>query len=585
MRKILKYFLIIILSCAIVFVLFSCRSNKERVAEKTPVKKNTTGAAEQTQFAAMYVDGCAERMKGNLQEALKLFENCREIDPQNAAVHYELGTIHKLLGNTDKALEHAKFCASHEPGNEWYQMLLIDCLIASKQYQQAIKTREALVRNFPDKHEYREDLAIEYAISGEYDKSFKIYDDLEKTYGVNEQITLNKVKLLKSQKKYRDIERELLKLSASDKNEPRYYSYLAEHYIEQNEPEKAKKMYDQILLIDPENPTVHLALHDYYGNKGDHDLAYSHLKKAFANPDLDINTKVGIIANFYARAEQNSLEAKTQGRELSQIMLQVHPASPEANALYGDFLMLDKKIAEASFYYYTAAMNERRDYRVWENLLFVDNELSHFDSLEKHSQLAIEFFPNQPRNYLYNGLANTQLRNYSKACQSLRDGIEFVVDNKVLMLDFLRLLGDAYHFNNEFEKSDKAFDDALKIEADNPYVLNNYAYYLSLRSEQLDKAEKLSRRANELQPDNRNYMDTYGWILFRQKKYTSAEEWLGKAAALGPKNPTILEHYGDALYMVGKRQEALAQWNSAKHAGANSDAILKKIKEQKLNDQ
>ena len=533
----------------------------------------------------MYVDGCAERMKGNLQEALLLFESCKDIDPQNPAVRYELGTIQKLLGTTDKALENAKFCASKEPGNEWYQMLLIDCLIAAKQYQQAIKVRETLVKNFPGKHEYLEDLAIEYAISGQYDKSYKIYDDLEKTFGVNEQITLNKVKLLKSQKKTREIEHELQKLSDSDKNEARYYSYLAEHYLEQKEPEKAKKMYDQILAIDPLNPTVHLALHDYYGNKGDNDQAFSHLKKAFSNPDLDINTKVGIIANFYSRAEQDSEEAKIHGRELTQIMLQVHPASPEANALFADFLMLDKKISEASKYYFTAATNEKRDYRVWENLLFVDNELAHFDSLEKHSRTAIELFPNQPRNYLYNGLANTQLKNSEKAAQSLRDGIEFVVDNKVLMLDFLRLLGDAYHYNKEFEKADKAFEDALKIESDNAYVLNNYAYYLSLRAEQLDKAEKLSRRANELQPGNRNYMDTYGWILYKQKKYRDAEQWLGKAATLGPKNPTILEHYGDALFMSGKKTEALTQWNLAKDAGAGNEVLLKKIKEQKINDQ
>ena len=79
-------------------------------------------------------------------------------------------------------------------------------------------------------------------------------------------------------------------------------------------------------------------------------------------------------------------------------------------------------------------------------------------------------------------------------------------------------------------------------------------------------------------------MDTYGWILFQQKKYTEAEVWLSKAASLGPANATILEHYGDVLYKMNKTAEALQKWNAAKDAGGNSEELFKKIKDKKLND-
>jgi Tfp pilus assembly protein PilF len=152
------------------------------------------------------------------------------------------------------------------------------------------------------------------------------------------------------------------------------------------------------------------------------------------------------------------------------------------------------------------------------------------------------------------------------------------------MIDFYSGLGDAYNYNKEYEKSDKAFEDALKIDSDNTFVLNQYAYFLSLRKENLDRAEKLSKKANELQPGNRSYMDTYGWILYQQKKFTEAEEWLGNAAKLGPNKPDILEHYGDVLYKLNKVDEAVKQWEKAKQAGGNSETLLKKIKEKKLND-
>jgi tetratricopeptide (TPR) repeat protein len=575
----------LVLTCFLTIVI-SCKSKKEGTATKSPVVKGNKAPGDEFNYTLMgykYVSACLERKKGNLQEALKLFEECKKIEPKDAAVHYELGTIYKLLGSNDQALINARFCADADPKNEWYQLLLIDCYNSTKQYSQAVKIRETLVKNFPAKNEFKEDLAIEYAVMGLYDKSYKIYEELEKTYGINEQITLNKVKLLKSQKKNKDAEAELKKLSASNKNEPRYYGYLAEFYQEQNDLEKAKTMYDNILRVDPNNPEVHLALHNYYSTKGNETEAYENLKKAFSNPDLDLETKTSILGSFYNRAENNEPGAYEHGFELAKIMLDVHPGATESNALYGDFLRLDKKNKEASVYYYKAAITERRDFRVWDNLLYTDYQLQQFDSLEHHSAKAIEIFPSLPTNYKYNGLANSELKNYKKSAQVLKDGMEFVTDN-AQKLDFLSLMGDAYFYLKEYQKSDNAFEEALKINSDNTYILNNYAYYLSLRNENLDKAEKLSKRANELRPNDKSYSDTYGWILFQQKRYKDAEEWLAKAVNLAPKNATILEHYGDVLFKLNRPADALKQWEAAKLNGGTSEDLIKKIKTKKLDD-
>ena len=564
--------------------LVACKSKKPQ-GKKTNQSPNTNSAnITEARFGYAYITACSERIKGNLQEALKLFEECKTLEPNNPAASYELATLYKLLGQNDKALINARFCAESDPKNEWYQLLLIDCYNSNKQYNQSVRVRESLVKNFPEKNDFKEDLAIEYAILGQYDRSYKIYDELEKNYGVSEQLTLNKVKLLKSQKKPKEAEQELKKLSDSNKNESRYYAFLAEFYLDQNELEKAKSMYDAILKVEPNNPMVNLALHDYYSAKGDEAQAFDYLKTALQNPDLDVRSKAEITGSFYNRAEAHSEKDLKQGLELSKIMLAVHPNSTESNAIYADFLRLDHKPKEAVLYYYLAATNEKRDFRVWENLLVVDEELNQYDSLEHHSAAAMELFPNQPANYLFNGVANIQLKNYSKATQSLNDGIEFVIDNKSSMLDFLRLLGDANFYLKDYPASDKAFDNALKIDSDNSYVLNNYAYYLSLRNENLDKAEKFSKRTNELKPNDRSYMDTYGWILYQQKKYKEAEDWLSKAAIRGPQNPTILEHYGDVLYRLNKNSEALMQWEAAKMSGGNSEGLLKKIKTKKLND-
>ena len=565
-----------------VLVFFSCKSKKEsaKTTNKKDVSKHSPQVKE-AQFTSLFIDGCAamQPSKQNLQEALRLFNECKKLDQNSVPLKYELAKTYNLLGAYELAVQNAEACAQADQKNEWYQLLLIECYRSVKQYHRSIKLWEQLVKNFPGKTDFKEDLAIEYSRVGEYDKSYKIYDELELTYGINEQITLNKCKLLKSQKNYKETEQELLRLSNHNKNEPRYYAYLADFYIEQKKLDEAKLMYDKILSIDPNNPSVNLALHDYYSAQGLDEKAFDYLKKAFLNPELDIEYKIDAASYYYARAEKQPESIYyTRGLELSETLVKIQPKEPKGNAIYGNFLLLGGKTKEAAKCFYISAENETVDFKVWGQLLFADSELRQYDSLEHHSSMAITLFPSQSNTYFFNGVANMHIRNYKKAAQSLKDGLEFVVDNKALMMDFYSTLGDAYNYLKEYQKSDKAFDDALKIDADNTYVLNNYAYYLSFRNDNLDKAEKLSKKANDLNPNNRNYMDTYGWILYQEKKYNEAEEWLSAAAKMGPPKAVILEHYGDVLFKLNKIEEALTQWYLAKQAGGNSETLLNKIK-------
>ena len=85
---------------------------------------------------------------------------------------------------------------------------------------------------------------------------------------------------------------------------------------------------------------------------------------------------------------------------------------------------------------------------------------------------------------------------------------------------------------------------------ENVVVLNNYSYYLSLREKDLEKAERMSKQCVELSPNQSTYQDTYGWVLYKLKRFNEAEEWLKKAVEGGGKSHVIIEHYGDVLYQL-----------------------------------
>lgn len=145
-----------------------------------------------------------------------------------------------------------------------------------------------------------------------------------------------------------------------------------------------------------------------------------------------------------------------------------------------------------------------------------------------------------------------------------------VVDNPILQAQFWSSLGDAYNEAKRFSDSDKAYDKALALEPDNAGTLNNFAYYLSVRNEQLEKAERMSKRSLEITPAAATYMDTYAWVLFRAGKFPEARVWIEKALASGEPDGVVVEHYGDILFELGDADGALEQWRKAKTLGGGA---------------
>ena len=143
-----------------------------------------------------------------------------------------------------------------------------------------------------------------------------------------------------------------------------------------------------------------------------------------------------------------------------------------------------------------------------------------------------------------------------------------------------------YFRAKDFEKSDKAFEDALNLNPKEPYLLHNYSFHLAARGARLEKAKELAAMANELAPKQADFQDTYGWVLYQLKDYAAAKDWIGRALANGgDQEANILEHYGDVLFQTNEKEEALQYWKKAAELGTASDGLLKKLAEGGIEEQ
>ena len=215
--------------------------------------------------------------------------------------------------------------------------------------------------------------------------------------------------------------------------------------------------------------------------------------------------------------------------------------------------------------------------------------------VEDISRRGLNYHPEEIAYAYYLGMALAEQKKLTDAAEVLQQGLrvrtEFVSER--LVSNVFGVLGDIYYQQHKEQEAFAAYDSALVYMEDNIMCLNNYAYYLSLKGEQLDKAEEMSYRTIRQEPENITYLDTYAWILFMKGDYAHARTYMDKV--VNPEKTdeellsderlmgNLIEHSGDIYAHIGEPETALRLWKLAWQKGDDTCTPLlrKKIKKKK----
>ena len=518
----------------------------------------------------------------NYEQALEQFQKCIKIDDKQAVPFYESALINKGLGNLNLAIEQAKISTDLERDNRWYLLNYAEILFANQDFNSASVEYKKLLDKEPGNKELYFLIADTYIYDNDFLKAIDAYDDLERIQGIDKMVSMQKHKLYMQLEKKKYAIDELKNLLEKFPNEVEVLEILSEVYLLNDEKEKAFDIFKQLAIMAPENGRIHLTLADYYREKGDNMKSFVELKLAFKSIKLGIDVKLRILASYFQLLAANDI-MKEQAYSLVELLIETYPNDVKANAIYADILYTDNCFNEAKDQYLIVLEKDKTKIQVWRQVLFIQAEQSDFEGMLEVSEESLTYFSTEPLFYYFNGVANKWFKNYDQAIISLNVGVEFILDNTMLLLEFYSSLADSYHAIKEHRLSDEYYEKSLEIDSNNVVILNNYAYYLSLRRIKLEKAKKMSYKCNELENDNGTYQDTYAWILYELEDYEQAKIWMQKSLANGGDvSAVVVEHYGDILYQLGDIEHAIIEWKKAKKLGEASKFLDKKIEEGKL---
>lgn len=567
--------------------LAACSSNKPVVDQghAPPVERTVDGAKDKRAVVMnLFMEATEARLKGDLSRAVQFYQATLKEDPQNAASMFELAKLYHQAQQGNEALAMAKKAVATDKNNIWYHFLLADLSTQLNDLPGATKAYQDIVARWPERYEVYFGLANVLAAQGKITEAQQVYRDLEQRFGPSEELMMREYDMLAGAGRLEDARVLLEKAVAEHPDDTQYYSMLAEVYQELGQQEKALDMYQRAIALDPDDSMTRISLAQFYYDLGRRDEAFAQLRLAFADPDLDIDPKMQLLLGFYQMTDtapdDTTRALVAESLKLIDILKTAHPQSGKPYSIEGDFLLREERKAEARESFRKALVYEQDKFALWNALVQLDMDLRDYPALHTDAAKASELFPAQPEFHLYDGIALAQLKRYDEAIETLIAGRDLVVDNKPLEAQFWSSLGDAYNEAKDFAKSDEAYERSLAIDPDNVSVLNNYAYYLSVRGDKLERAEQMSRKAVGISPDVATYLDTYAWVLYRMGRYSDARTWQEKALAAGGSSDGVLvEHYGDILYRTGDQAGAMEQWKKAKALGGASEDIDRKVSE------
>lgn len=512
----------------------------------------------------MVVSAVAKINQGDISGAKSMLNEVVAAAPDNDAAWYYLSTVYMSEENADAAEETLKMAVKLDPENFWYRYRLAALYSLTSRPELTVQMYEDLLKDFPKKSDLYFDLAELYSSQQEYEKALKTLDDIETIFGVSESLAVYRFNLLRIMGRQEDAFASLVKYN-EEYSSPYVLSTLADYEMSQYNDSTALAYYNEALDLVPDYAPALLGKAETLRMTRKYDEYFDVLGYFVADPQTPSAGKCDYLMAVIQRSDPKFV--RSFAPQLDTIFTKTHIAHPQdsvVNNLAGTYYFSTGRKDDAEKYF-------RANVDLWpeslsanaayvEYLMYADK----WEDLSREGRLAFERFPNETAFLEMASMGDWNLNEFDKVIEICDKVLEVAPSDSSSTLRAWSTKGDIYHQLGDSKKSYKAYEKALKINPDYVYVLNNYAYYLSVEGKKLKKAYQMSLKTVEAEQDNATYLDTFGWILYLQGKALEAKPFFKKAMLYGGKESVvIIDHYAEVLYALEEYDMAFIYWNMA----------------------
>lgn len=523
---------------------------------------------------------------GDFDGAIRMLKVVVEQDPESDAACYYLALSYFAKQDADLAEAYLRKAHELDPENFWYRHRLAVLYTATKRPELAIGIYEGLLKDFPKKSDLYFEVVDLYSAREEFEKALKTLDEIETVFGKTESTAVYRFNLLRRMDRADEAFKSLEEYN-KDYSSPYVLTALADWQISMYNDSTALRYYDEALDIAPDYAPALLGKAETLRMTRKYGEYFSVLEKFVADPYTPVQGKSDYLTAVIQRTDPKFMRSfMPQMDVIMEKTLQVHPSDSTMMGLAAIWYYSTERMDDAQRWFTTNSETYPGSISARASLVEFLMYAQKWEDLSVEGRKAFEDFPQESAFLEMASVGDFNLERYDDVMDICDRVLQVAPRDSSKTLRAWSTKGDIYMKLGESSKAYKAYDKALKINPDYVYVLNNYAYYLSIEGKNLKKAYQMSKRTVEAEPDNATYLDTFGWILFLQGKALEAKPFFKKAMLYGGKeSAVIMDHYAEVLYALKEYDLAFVYWNMAKNKNTDGEIpdLDEKIAERKRN--
>ena len=536
-----------------------------------------------------FLEAMIQRQKGQNDAAFDLLNHCLEINPHAAEAYFFMAQYYSALKQAEKSLDYFQTAARLNPQNETYMETLAQVYIRQQNYQDAIAVIEKLYERHKDRENLLEMLFQLYQEVDDFQNAIAVLERIEMIDGKSERLSMAKSEVYTRMGNEEAAVEEMAALAKQYPNDLNYLAMYGESLMMNGETKQALEIYNRILKEEPNNNRVLMSLRTYYQSLEDYEMADSLTRRILLGRSTSLEEKTYLIRQIIGTNEQAGGDSTEVLRMFHQ-MMSVDTTDVDIPMLCATYMDLKKMPSDSIKPVLNHILRLAPDNSVARlHLVGYAWAEDDKDRVIELCQTAREYNPDDMAFYYYQGIAYYQRDSLDQALSTFQNGVSVINEksNADIVSDFYEVMGEILHKKGRVEEAFAAYDSCLQWKPDNIPCLNNYAYYLSLRNENLSKAETMSMKTLKAEPKNATYLDTFAWILFMQQRYAEAKIYIDQAlqnvdtVALNGdtiSNAAIYEHAGDIYWYCKDPDKALVFWQDALKGDSENKVLIRKVK-------
>lgn len=571
----------LLLLCCLALPSQARRDKIKRVAPQA-VKADSLSYEASRRYNYFFLEAVRQQNAGHYDAAFDLINYCLQLNPNAAEAYFMRSGYYSDLNLDSLDFADLVKAATLQPSNDTYQERLAEGYLNTGKYDKAIETYENLYSNNRSRSDVLGDLVQLYKQQKDYDGMLRTIRRIEQVEGESDQTAMMKMNVYELKGDEKNAYKTLKMLADTHPIDQNYTLMLGNWLMQHKGQKEAYKLYTEALNADPSNVYAQSAMYDYYRAMSQDSLANGMMNRIL----LGKNTPQKSRIQFLRQAIMDSEERKDDSTEVVKLIDRVQQVVPT------DTLVAQMRVAYYSMKKFpkpdvNKALSELLELQpdnAGTRMQLIQNEWDsgNWKKIDSLSTPGMLYNPDEMAFYYFSGLSRWYEKDNRGALDALQRGTRAITDksNRETVGVIYSILGEIYHNMGNKAQSFAAYDSCLQWKPDDVVTLNNYAYYLGEEGVSLKKAEEMSAKAVKAEPKNATYLDTYAWVLYKQKRYAEAKIYIDMAlkfTADSTNDATLREHAGDIYVGLKNYTSAVEFYKQALQQGGDIKTLNRKI--------